>query len=333
VDPQAFRSALRQKKVHPAYLFTGDQDLLKSEAVEELCRVAAGERAVTRSFFGAVAASDVLEARQNLSLLEPVGVIVVRQAAKLARADAEEIAAHLVSAAQGPPLVFWDEKLDKRIDLFATIARSGGEVEFLAPRGEALAGWVRAEAGRLGHAIDPGAAEMLVELVGDDLLALRSTLERLSIAVGAKAKIAEEAIATHVASSRLHAIYELQDELSAQRALPAVALFRQLVDEGGEAPALVGALVAHVRRLLLAREAPRDADLVALLGVAPGRARHLASDARRFTAERLRRSIDDLAEIDVAVKTGRGDASAALEGWVIGFCTPARPGTAHARRG
>jgi DNA polymerase III subunit delta len=333
VDFPAFRAHLRQKKIFPAYLFTGDQDLLKSEAVDELRRLVAGERAAVRSFFGAVAARDVVEAHQNLSLLEPVGAIVVRQAAKLARADADDLAVHLTSAAQGPPVVFWDERLDRRIELFGAIARAGAEVEFGAPRGEALAAWVRSEGERLGHRIGPDAARALVELVGDDLLALRSTLERVSIAIGPKATIDEAAIESHVQSSRLHAIYELQDELSAQRTVRAIAVFRRLVDEGGEAPALVGALVAHVRRLLLAREAPREADLAALLGVAPGRARHLASDARRFAGDRLRRSIDELAEIDVAAKTGRGDANAALEEWVIGFCAPSRPKTADARRG
>ena len=333
MDFPAFRAHLRQKKPLAAYLFIGDQDLLKSEAVDELRRVVAGERAAVRSFFGATPVRDILEARQNLSLLEPVGAIVVRQAAKLARADADDLAAELPSTASGPPIVFWDERLDRRIELFGAIARAGGEVEFAAPRGDALSAWVRADAERLGHAIEPDAARTLVELVGEDLLALRSTLERVSLAVGAKRKITDRDVEAHVESSRLHAIYELQDELSAQRALGAVALFRRLVDEGGEAPALVGALVAHVRRLLLAREASRDADLAALLGVSPNRARHLASDARRFAADRLRRSIDELAEIDVASKTGRGDSNAALEEWLIAFCAPARPRTTDARRG
>ena len=48
-----------------------------------------------RSFFGSAKARDVLEARQNLSLLDPVAAIVLRQAAKLAKADAEELAANL----------------------------------------------------------------------------------------------------------------------------------------------------------------------------------------------------------------------------------------------
>jgi DNA polymerase III delta subunit len=328
VDIEALRGELRQRKVRPAYLFVGDQDLLKVDALEEIRRAAGGARATVRSFFGSAKAREVLEAQQNLSLLDPVAAIVVRQAAKLAKAEAEELAANLESIGGGPTIVFWDEKLDKRIKLFDRIARAGAEIEFVAPRGAELRRWIGGEARRLGHSIETGAAAELAELVGADLLGLRSTLERLSIAVGTGVPIGVDAVAEHVASSRSHAIYELQDAISTRAAAKAVGVFRQLLDEGGEPPALVGALVAQIRRLLLAREAP-GGNLPALLGVSPGRVRHVVEAAKRFSSARLRRAIDELADIDVASKTGCGDSAAALEEWLVGFCGTERPGEGH----
>ena len=142
----------------------------------------------------------------------------------------------------------------------------------------------------------------------------------------------QASLAEHVESSRLHAIFELQDALSAKQTLKAVGLFRELVEEGSEPPALVGALVAQVRRLLLAREAPRSASLAPLLGVAPHRVRYVVDQSRRFSTARLRRAIEDLADLDVASKTGRGDAVAALEEWLIALCSPERK-TAEAHVG
>jgi DNA polymerase-3 subunit delta len=328
VDLQALRTELRQRKVRRAYLFVGDQDLLKADALEEIRRVAGGQRAAVRSFYGSSKAREILEAQQNLSLLDPVAAIVVRQAAKLAKPEAEELAANLESIGGGPTIVFWDEKLDKRIKLFDRVARAGGEIEFSAPRGAELRHWIGAEARRLGHSIDTGAAAELAELVGADLLGLRSTLERLSIAVRSGEPIGMDAVAEHVASSRPHAIYELQDAISTRAPAKAVGVFRQLLDEGGEPPALVGALVAQIRRLLLAREAA-SGNLAALLGVSPGRVRHVVEAAKRFSAARLRRAIDELADIDVASKSGRGDSVAALEEWLVAFCGTERPGEGH----
>lgn len=335
MDSAAFRSRLREKHktLLVAYLFSGEQDLLKAEALEELRRAVGGAQGAVRSFFGGgTEAGQVLEARQNLSLLEPVAVVVVRQAARLSKADAEELAAALPTFKEGPPLVLWDQAFDKRVKLFAEIARAGGEVEFTTPKRDALAAWIRGEAQRLGHRIGTDAVAQLLELVGEDLLALRSTLERLSVALGAGAAIDADAVLEHVASSRLHAIYELQGAMLERRTVRAVSLLRRLIDEGEELPALVGALFAEVRRLLIAREASGQ-NLARLLEVHPYRAEKIAEAARRFSSARLRRAIEGLADIDVASKTGRGDAQAALEAWLIELCEADRPhGMSHVAR-
>jgi len=335
VDLGAFRNQLRLKKVSSAYLFTGSQDLLKAEALEELRQAVAGDRGTVRTFIaGETSAGAILEAQRNLSLLDPVAVIVIRNAAKL-KGECEELAAELPSLPSGPPLVFWDESVDKRGGLFAAIARAGGEVEFEAPKRDKLAGWIQERAVKIGgHRIDRAVAEELAELVGDDLLALQSTLERLSIVVGREQPIGSQQVAEHVVSSRLHAFYELQRALAEKNALGAVALLRQVIDEGGEIPVIVGALVAEVRRLLIAREAPSGVDLsqrLASIGVPPFRVDGIKKNAQRFSTVRLRRAIEELADIDIGAKTGRGEPVAAIEQWLLSVCTEA-PAGRHARR-
>jgi DNA polymerase III subunit delta len=337
VDLGSFRGQLAQKKILRAYLFSGDQDLLKAEALQELRSAVGGERGTVRTFIGGeTSAGEILEAQQNLSLLDPVAVIVVRQAGKFGRVkeESEALAAKLPALSGGPPLVFWDETFDKRFTLFAEIVRARGEVEFVAPKRDELVRWISSEAKRIGnHRMVREAAESLADLVGDDLLALRSTLERLSIAVGEGRAIDEQAIAEHVVSSRMHAVYELQGALSEQDAVKAVGLLRRAIDEGEEIPMLVGALAAEVRRLLLAFEAPRGVDLGQWLGIHPYRARKTAENSRRFSAVRLRRAIHELADIDVASKTGRGEPVSAVEDWLLSLCAPApRASTPHARR-
>jgi DNA polymerase-3 subunit delta len=315
LSPEDFRKQVRAGKLLPAYLFLGTQDLLKAEAVDELAR-AAGRGSVRTFSGGSVDAGTLIEARQNLSLLDPVAVIVVRQAAKVKSASAE-LASALASVKEGPPIVFWDETVDRRVALFKQIADAKGEVEFATPRDAQLKAWVRSEAERLGHRTDGAAVDTLLELVGDDLLRLRSTLERLSIAVGDKAPFDTDAITLHIASSRSHAIFELQDAIYAKDAAASVRLYRRLLDEGEEVPGLVGVVFAAVRRLLLAREGGA-ASLMRLFEVtSPGRADRIAASARKFGVAALRRAIDRLADIDVESKTGRGDARAALEEWLL----------------
>jgi DNA polymerase III subunit delta len=327
MKPAELRHQIREGRILPAYLFLGSQDLLKAEAVEALRR-AAGPGAARSFTAGAADAATILEARQNQSLFDPAAVIVVRQAAKL-RGDTAALSAALRARSKEPPVVFWDETVDRRTAFWKAIAEAGGEVEFETQRQDAKA-WVRAEAQRLGHAIDAGAVEALVEeLVGDDLLRLRSTLERISVGVGPGAAIDEEAVALHVASSRSHAIFELQDAIYARDVRTTVRLYRRLLDEGEEVPGLVGVVFAAVRRLLLAREAPQERHR---LEVSPKRAETIVRSARAFSSGSLRRAIDRLADIDVESKTGRGDARAALEQWLIAL-TGGEPRAGNVARG
>ncbi len=324
MDPQKLRGELQQKKLRPAYLFTGDQDLRKEEALDALRRAVAGERAVVRKLYVREAgAAAILEAQQNFSLLEVVGAVVVRLASKLNKADCEILAEEIARLPGGPPIVFWDVSLDKRIALFGDIARHGGEVEFDALHRGDTREWAKREAHRLGHRLEAAAAPLLVELVGTDLLALRSALEKLSVAVGAGKPIDEVAVTRTVASARQHALWELQDAISARQATKAIRVFREIVEEGTEPPLIVGALFSHVRRLLLVREIPEGTPQYAAareLGVRDLKVKDLIEAAPSFPPAMLRRAIDALADIDVGFKTGRVDPIVAMEAWLLSLC-------------
>ncbi|MGH7858390.1 MAG: DNA polymerase III subunit delta [Candidatus Binatia bacterium] len=335
MDFPGLRSELKQRKIRPAYLFTGDQDLSKEEAVEEIRRAVGGGRGTVRRFEASQArASEILETQRNLSLLDPVSVIVVRQAGKLAKAETEVLLAALAAPLAGddeappiPPLVFWDATLDRRSGLYATIARRGGEVEFRAPRPKEAQTWVRAEASRLGHRLASGADELLVESVGTDLMRLRRSLEVVSLFVGAGGVIDEAAVVQVVPAARSHAMYELQDALSARDGPSAVRLLREALEEGQEPHLLVGVLFAELRRLQLARDVPPGTDprqAAEQTGSPAWKVPRLQQNARRFPAPALRKAAEKLADLDVALKTGRGQTAVALEDWLVALCTPDR---------
>jgi DNA polymerase-3 subunit delta len=326
VDPAALRAELRQKKFRPAYLFSGDQDLLKDECLEELRRAVAGERGAVRKLYASeVGAVEVLEMQGNLSLLEPVAAVVVRQAARFGEAEGEILLRGLERVTGGPPIVLSDVSFDKRRTLFAAIAKQGAEVEFQAPRRRELRAWIEGEAGRRGHRLGPGVAELLAELVGGDLLTLRSTIDVLSLAVGEGKPIDEAAVTRMVPAARVHAFWELQDALLGRDAGKALAVYRKMLEEGETPYVMLGALAAELRRLLLAREMdPRTAAAHAapVLGVAPFKAERLLTQAQRFPVRHLRRALERLRGIDLALKTGRGRPVADLEEWLLFLCAP-----------
>jgi DNA polymerase-3 subunit delta len=167
-------------------------------------------------------------------------------------------------------------------------------------------------------------ANLLVEVVGLDQMRLRRALEVLSLAVGEGAPIGADEVAAHVPAARAHAAWELQDAVSARDGAKAVRLLRSAFDEGQEAPLLVGALFAEIRRLLLARDLDAKTEshrAAPKLGVPDWKAAKILANARRFTGRELRRAAGRLADLDVAVKRG-ADAPTLLEEWVIATAAP-----------
>ena len=323
----AFRAELKQKKIRPAYLFSGEQDLLKEEALDELRCAAAGASGEVRKLRAReVTASEILDALRNISLFQPVGAVVVREASKLPDGEAKILGAALGALAGGPPLVFWDDSIDKRKSLFGEVAKAGAEVEFPTPYRREARAWVEKQAERLKHRLAPGVAESVIDLVGNDLMTLRSTLEKLSISVGTGNAIDQEAVLKIVAASRSHALWELQDAISSRQGALAVRLLRKALDEGEAPEALVGGLFAELRRLLLARELtpPIDANRDGpRIGARPFKVADLVRHSKEFSPAALRSAVIRLSAIDRALKTGRAAPAAALEQWVLSLCAAA----------
>lgn len=293
---------------------------MKERAVEALRLAAGGDRGVARRLHaGDVGAADLVVARQNLSLLDPIAVIVVRHAAKLAEAACEVLAESLAASPAGPPLVFWDDGFRNRRGLFGELARVGAEVEFRAPKRPEAIAWIAEEARRLGLRLAPGVADEIFDLVGANLLMLRSTLEVLSLAAGDE-RVDREMAAQVVPAARERALYELQDAVAEGQGGRAVRLFRDALDGGQAPPLLVGALFAEVRRLLLARDLdPRIGrpEAAQVLGAPPFKVSRIIERAKRFPRRKLLRAVERLADIDVDLKTGGGEPIASLEEWIL----------------
>ena len=272
-------------------------------------------------------AADVLEAQRNVSLFEPVALIVIRRCGKLPKAEADFLASAFAEESREgePPVVLTDTTIDRRLKLHAGIARAGGSVEIGSPnRGDAKR-WVVAEANRLGHRLASGGPDAIVEALGTDLLQIRRALEvvSLGVGVGEGKPIGLDDIGLYVPGSRSHATYELQDALTDRDGGRAVRLLRAVIDEGLEVPVIVGSLFAVVRRLRLAVEFPRGIDprsAAAALSVPDFRAQSLLAGARGFSRAALDRAIERLARMDVAFKTGQGRPAVTLEEWVIELC-------------
>jgi DNA polymerase III delta subunit len=125
------------------------------------------------------------------------------------------------------------------------------------------------------------------------------------------------------APGREHGNFEVADALCARDAAAATRLLACALDEGAQPIALIGALAASLKPLvagaeLVARGRSVD-EALRELAVAPYQRFACQRGLRVYRAGELRRAFAELADIDLASKTG-GDARALLELWMIRVC-------------
>jgi DNA polymerase-3 subunit delta len=290
----------------PIYVLAGDHPLLIDRALAEIRDAALP--ATARAFNydvveGKPVAARVVSLCRTLPMMAARRVVYVRDLAPIPADEHDVLIEYLADPNPTTVLVATTSKLDKRIKLYAQLAKRGFLHVLEAPR--QLAPWLRNEAKLRGVELDAAAVQRLIDTVGDDLSRLALVVEQLGLYAGGRAVTADD-VDDLVADTRERSVFELTDALGAAdtpRALVAVAA---LCDQRESAVGVVVMLARHVRNLsqlhaLRAQGVPRGS-WVGQLGVPPFVLDKLIAQARNYTPVTLGAATERLAFADRALK-------------------------------
>jgi DNA polymerase III subunit delta len=270
----------------------------------------------------------VIDAIETPSLFGGATLVVVRGIESLADSVQERLARSLERQAPQVTLVVIARGADMRRKFMARCRELAERVAVDHPRPHEMRGWADRFARERRRALDDDARELLIDCVGRDLLVLATELDKLTAAVPESRPIAIDDVRRVTAAGREHGNFEVVDAVTAGDPRAAVRALGLALDEGAPAIALVGALAATLRTImagadLVARGKTVD-EAVRALPMAPYQRRNVEHALRRFGARTVRRALLQLADIDVAAKTGIGDPRALLEDWVLWLCRARR---------
>ena len=300
----------------PVYLLTGGDRPKHLRALRRL-RSRFEVEAVEQLSAESTSGPDAVGACNALALFggEDGGrLVVVHGVERWRKADVEAIAAYLRDPVQGAVLALVAEELPRGSALVNLAEKAGRVLRYDVPKPSSLHAWARAELERLGVSADAEAARALVELVGDDTVALASELEKLAAwADGEPVGRAEvEQLAT---PGREAAAWALSDAWGA-RDLPALLAACDLALEKKEPFLLAVGLASHVGRVraaqALAEQGLRSREVAAQLKMKEFPARKALQHAERYSREELDSALVRFAELDAAIK-GASRLSGELE--------------------
>lgn len=334
-------------KLRPVYLVLGEERLFVDRVVSALREAAAkgGISGFNEDKFtaGESQVHAILSAAKMVPMMAPRRFVLVRALDRWEKKEGDDAPAapskkgkveaspldELAEYTKDPPsttvMVLCAPKLhgQRRI---VTAAKKGGFIVACEPLSrDALPRWIEQAAREKGHEVVPGVADLLAEIAGPELGYVADSVERLSLYVGPKAPITEDAVAAVVTRVRQSTVWEMLDALGRRQTAAALAILADAYDPRDGGLKLLGAVAWSVRQLVKFEAAlrsgsdPREA--AARAGMAPFKANDAARTVRSMPPGALPSWLRLLAETDLALKGSKRPAQAVLETMVIEMCS------------
>jgi DNA polymerase III delta subunit len=301
--------------LRPVYLVTGTDRPKHRRALARL-RERFGAESVELLAADSSSGDDAVAACNALGLFAGDGgrLVVVQGVERWRKADVDAVAEYLKEPAPGAVLALVAEEALKSTTLPALCEKHGQVLRYDVPKPANLHAWVRGEFERRGAAADAEAARALVELCGDDAVALSGEVDKI-VAWAAGDPITRRDVEELAAGGREAAAWALTDAWGA-RNLPALLAACELALERKEPFALAVGLASHVGRVraaqAMAEEGLRSKEVAARLNIKEFPARKVLSHAEKYSREELDAALVRLADLDAALK-GASRLSAELE--------------------
>jgi DNA polymerase-3 subunit delta len=341
VRPEEALARLTRSSVSALYLFYGDEEYLIEKAVATVLRRAMpvpsqarsergqkveGTSLGARTFYaGQDSVEAIIAAWETRSLFTDEQVVVLKAAERLSAGERDVLLQALTQRPGNTPVVFCGRRLDQRQKLFSYITKEGTAVEFRSLFASQLPAWIRQEVKERGYGFTAEAVGVLVDLVGADLSSLGHEIDKLCLFVEPKKRVEMADVTAVVGSVRTHSVFELADAVGRRDGREALLILRKVLAEGGSAIGLLGLFVSHLRRVWRGKEmltqGKREEEIGTALRLWGGRLKTVIQQARLFSPLALASVFARAADMDLALKSSRGDPRVLLEDFILDLCT------------
>jgi DNA polymerase-3 subunit delta len=245
------------------------------------------------------------------------GILVIVEGVERWRADdVNAVVAYLTDPVSGTVLALVADAPVKASALADACAKAGQVLTYDVPKPRDPSGWVRSEFERLGVSADADAARALVEIVGDDVTALATEVEKLVVWAAGDPIGRREVERLAVPTSETF-VWALTDAWGNRDVAGVLAACESLLERRTKEPfviaAALGSYVGRVRvAQTLAGEGLGSAEVAKRLRIKDYPARKALGHTKNYTREELDDAVVRLAALDAALK-GASRLTAELE--------------------
>jgi DNA polymerase-3 subunit delta len=326
--PDQLTESFRAQKIEPLYLFYGEESFLIEESLRQIRSAVLAEGLEDFNydvFYGhQLEVFQVKDAVETLPMMSSQRVVVLRDAQELKDSQWQALDELIVNPIDTTVFVVLATKVDKRKKFFKSFSKNGVIVEFKRLYDDQVVGWIRTLSKREGIALEPSAAQLLHQLVGNNLSELQSELVKVAQFLGERKLATAEDILEVVSRVRMESVFELTAAIGSQDQVRALMCLVQLLEYGQNEVGVLSLVTRHLRILKALKQGLREGlsgpKLSARAGVPHYFLRTYLEQAKQWSDKKLENGFRALLETDRALKSSPVSGHIWLENFILQAC-------------
>lgn len=303
------------------YLLYGTKEFQINEEIKKICKNI-DEMNISRYDLNNDLLSLAIEDAQTLSLFEDKKVVIIENAdmfTGFTSKDSEIVQKYLDNINENTTLIFivHNDKLDTRKKITKLIKEKGKVLEY----NDELDTISLVRKLFKGYNIDYKTINLFIDRIGNNPLIIQNEINKIKIYKGNDKNITDEDILNLTIKLIEIDIFKLIDYIVKKDKEKALELYYEMLKMNEEPIKIVVILANQFRIMYQAKELFKkgysEKDIASILKIHPYRVKLAIQNGRNYTSETLLKYLNDLANIDIGIKTGTLNKDLALELFIL----------------
>lgn len=326
---------IQEGKVSPIYVLYGNQKFLVDQFIDTLSKQVLEESSMDFNYETFDLKEDpievAVEAAETLPFMGEKRLIVASQAYFLTglkgstkvEHDLASLERYLESPVEFSVLVLIvdQDKLDERKKVVKSLKKRAIMCACSSLGANNLQSWLQDRATHYDVQLEENAAGLLCQFVGENLQLLSKEIEKMAQYVGRSGVITPLVVNELISKTIEQDVFALVDDVVHARTSKAFSSLQELVKRNEEPIKILFLLARQFRIIYKAKELDRTGysggEMARQIGVHPYVCKLAIQQGKRFSKEKLTQILDQLAEMDYLIKTGKLEKVLALEIFIL----------------
>lgn len=303
------------------YLFYGIKEYKINEHIKKICNNI-DEININKYDLNDADIKDVLEDAKTISMFGDKKIVIIDNALMFSGSSSlgsEEVENYLNNINENTILIFiiHNEKIDSRKKICKLINKVGKVIEYNEEENPISL----AKSLLKDYDIDSNTLNFLINRVGNNPLIIKKEIEKIKIYKDEDKKIIKEDILNLTVKKVEVDIFKLIDSIVKKDKENALEIYNEML-KINEEPLKIIIILANQFRIMyqskeLLKKGYTEKDIASILKIHPYRVKLAIQNGRSYSSKTLLKYLNDLADIDIGIKTGKLNKDLALELFIL----------------